>query len=101
MEPDQIWSLPSSKQLDWREWDGDCIVFNPNSGSTHLLSEAGATVLFTLVEVSGPMTIKQLALYFSDGASENSADLTIQLETSLAEFERIGLVERLAEQIAL
>ncbi len=103
MEPDQYWRLPSGSQFDWRKWDDDCVVFNPHSGSTHLLSEAGAAVLFALRDAGQPMTIKQMALYFSDGANENNRadDLTIQLETSLAEFERIGLVERLAEQSAL
>lgn len=35
----------TSPSLRWREWDGDCIVFNPVTGHTHLLDALAARIL--------------------------------------------------------
>jgi PqqD family protein of HPr-rel-A system len=49
-------------RLTW--FDGELLVFNPSSWETHLLNEAGASLLARLV--AGPRSVGQLQEFFRD-----------------------------------
>ena len=47
--PSVRWYAVPDAALAWREWDGEVVVFNQETGSTHLLNALGAEVLRRLV----------------------------------------------------
>lgn len=71
-----------------RRWESASLVFNPLSGSTHLLSETAVEVLLGLDEAGMPQSATEMSLRFFD-APENVAEI----ETVLHEFALLGLAE--------
>jgi len=78
--------------LVWREWEGQLVVRNARSGSTHLLSPSGTKVLLGLIGSEHGLEIAEIAsqlFELRDGGTEEMAGL----EALLAEFEKLGLAE--------
>jgi PqqD family protein of HPr-rel-A system len=71
-----------------RRWESAGLVFNPLSGSTHLLSDAAIEVLLGLHEVASPQSAADLSQRFF-GAPEGAPEL----ESVLNEFVLLGLAE--------
>jgi len=81
--------------LTWRELDGDVVVRNACSGSTHLLEPLAGRVLRALIDTSNGMTIEDLvARLHPDTAPEGRAEGFAAIEAVLSEFQRLGLAEQ-------
>lgn len=82
------------RSLHWRRWDEEMVVFDPATGSTHLLSAAAAEVLMALMEADQPMDAVQLAqrlLPGEDGAAPLAEDVHA-LQSVLQGLARLGLL---------
>lgn len=92
MEPASVYALTSPSGLLYREWDGEAVVFNPASGSTHRLPGAAAVVLRWLE--AQPADLDGLVSGLADVVPDMHEQLRPWLSALLAECERAGLVER-------
>jgi len=92
-ESSECWAVPA-EALGWRELDGDMVVHNARSGSTHLLEPLAGDVLRALIEEGSAMSVPDLVGRLRDGSAEDDfADWFAAVEQVLAEFERLGLAE--------
>jgi PqqD family protein of HPr-rel-A system len=90
--PDVLWSAVPGDALAWREWGGEVVVFNQETGSTHLLNELASEVLRRLVAGKRGVTIGALAAELADkpdGADD--PDWREAIAQVLSEFARLGL----------
>jgi PqqD family protein of HPr-rel-A system len=62
--------VPKDWRLEWREWGGLHIVYNPASGNTHLLNSVSALVLSSLER--GASTIEDLELLVSSSGAHRA-----------------------------
>jgi PqqD family protein of HPr-rel-A system len=86
------WYAVSDAALAWREWDGEVVVFNQETGSTHLLNALGAEVLRRLVAAERGATIGALAGELADSPSDaDEPEWTRAIGEALSEFARLGL----------
>lgn len=76
--------------LRLRHWPPQCLVFNPASGSTHLLSEEAGDML---AYIDGQVSTDRLALLHSFWADPDATESASTLDALLAQFEALGLVE--------
>lgn len=69
MTSSPIWRLAPGQRLQYRCWDGECVLYNDLSGDTHLLDEFALALLAQLQRA--PQAATQLAAAFGlDGASD-------------------------------
>lgn len=90
------WRAVEPNLLVWHEWDGDFVVYNEMTASTHLLEPVMATVLQLLCNEQSLMESEVLATRLFGENPEKMSDTTIatfSLEPILTELERVGLVE--------
>ena len=71
-----------------REWDGEFVVRNEESGSTHLLGPLAGRVLQVHLESDAPLDVAGIATKLA-----RSAEPRVSIEAVLAEFQRLGLAE--------
>ena len=89
------WHTVPPEALTWRELDGDLVVRNACSGSTHLLEPLAGRVLRALIDTSKGMTIEDLvARLHPDTAPEGRAEGFAAIEAVLSELQRLGLAEQ-------
>jgi PqqD family protein of HPr-rel-A system len=88
----RCWRAVPRAQLSWQELDGELVVRNSRSGSTHLLEPFAADVLRLLVESAHGMTVEELAQRLRDDTAPPDEWLAAA-ETLLTQFERLGLAE--------
>ena len=55
------WRRVPRDAIVWREWDGELVVRNERSGSSHLLSPLAATVLQILLEADDALSVGAIA----------------------------------------
>lgn len=80
--------------LALRCWDEECVLFDPTSGDTHLLSSSGAEILLQLQH--GPASVDVLAGMLGVEAAPDGASalhLQLQLQSMLDDFMQLALVE--------
>lgn len=82
-----IWRLAPGQRLQYRCWDGECVLYNDLSGDTHLLDEFALALLEQLE--AGPQAAAQLAAVFELDAQEADA----MLQTVLDDLSALFLVE--------
>lgn len=76
----------------WKEWDDGTVVFNAQSGNTHLLSPTAARVLKALEQ--RPASAIDLAHQLASQVQVDSdQELTAQVEKLLANLDALGLIE--------
>jgi len=85
------WRTVPREALAWRDWDGDFVVRNHLSGSTHLLGPLAGQVMLALLALDDPATVDDLAAALEAPAAVQASDWTASIEGVLAEFERLGL----------
>jgi PqqD family protein of HPr-rel-A system len=87
-----FWRLEEPSHLVEREWDGEVIVLNTQTGSTHLLEPAAALIyrLLQLHPQSDVELIEQLTAELDTGDPD---DARTMVEATLLEFLRLGLIE--------
>ena len=91
------WRAIPTTALTWREWDGEFVVFNHETGSTHLLDELAGTVLRQLSEAEDAATVLDLvAALMDDPSASDQQECARAVTAALTEFARLGLAH--AEQ---
>jgi len=83
------WRVPFHAALSWREWDGEFVVRDERSGSTHLLDARAGSVFSCLVAASAGAGVAEIAVHVLDPT--DSTDPAPAIEAVLIELERIGL----------
>ena len=90
--PQARWRALPDDALAWREWGGEVVVFNEQTGSTHLLGELAGEVLLRLVAADGGATAAAIATDLSDNPGDD-AGWTGAVAEVLSEFARLGLAQ--------
>lgn len=79
-------------QLSWLGWDGFYMVFSPASGEMHLLDPLAREIVDVIAEK--PRSARDLLLEMEKILDvELSPELSDKIMGSLAELDKIGLVE--------
>jgi PqqD family protein of HPr-rel-A system len=89
------WLVTSADLLEWREWDGELVVYLDGQGSTHVLTPYAGAVFLTLLQ--GPPDVHMndlLARLAPDEEAQAKPPSREHVLQVMAEFERIGLVRR-------
>ena len=86
------WRVSSRAPLKWREWDGEWVVFHPDSGDTHLLDPFAARVLKRLEDApaTADMLVQRLA---ESPAAAPANELPRMVEQLLRVLDDAGLIE--------
>ncbi len=93
-ESAQRWHTAPVDALAWRELDGEVVVHNARSGSTHLLEPFAGDVLQALIEEKSGMSVPDLVDRLREDSTEDDlSDWFAAIERVLTEFERLGLAE--------
>jgi PqqD family protein of HPr-rel-A system len=74
MTSSPIWRLAPGQRLQYRCWDGECVIYNDLSGDTHVLGEFAIALLEELQAAAQPAA--QLAALF-----DLDLDLDLDLDT--------------------
>jgi PqqD family protein of HPr-rel-A system len=89
----QIWRALGGPELSLRRWDNDYVVYSELTGQTHLLASFPALVLTLLKE--GSSNPPELSARIAEALQlEEDEKLLTTVEQTLADFERLGLVEQ-------
>ena len=91
--PQPRWRAVPDYALSFREWGDEVVVFNQQTGTTHLLGNLASEVLHLLLGEQRGATVDALAVGLTDaadgdGAAEKWAPAIAQV---LSDFERLGL----------
>jgi PqqD family protein of HPr-rel-A system len=89
-----IWRLRPGQTLQYRQWDGECVLYNDLSGDTHLLGEAAVEILLALRRT--PATRVALATMLEAEFDIDPVELGPETEHLLQHLERLHLVESAA-----
>ena len=90
------WVLCRGRSLLQRTWDEEAVVYDPFSGSTHLLDPVAAAVLHTLSAGDGSVTSITQSL-LAEFEADSEEDVLASVHASLAKLQDIGLA-RSAEE---
>jgi hypothetical protein len=77
------WRTVYPEALNWRELEGELVVRNACTGSTHLLNPLASEVFRALVEAEAGIGVAELTARLDEDTSA--------IEAVLADFERLGL----------
>ena len=92
--PAPRWRSVPPDAIVWREWNGEFVVRNERSGSSHLLGTLAGKVLQVLLEADGALSVAAIAARLdSQQAAAADADLCAAIDEVLAEFHRLELAE--------
>ena len=93
MTSSPTWRLASGQSLQYRCWDGECVLYNDLSGDTHLLDELALALLEELQ--AGPRCTARLAAAFelAPDAAPEGGDGVALLATLLDDLAALQLVE--------
>jgi len=88
------WRIVPGVRLHWRSWEDEFVVYDSDSGDTHLLNQVSGDILKVL-ESESP-TISDLAVRLAESQKvQPDGELSAYLERLLAKLERLGLIERI------
>lgn len=93
MTPSPTWRLVPGQRLQYRCWEGECVLYNDLSGDTHLLDEFALALLEELH--AAPRPVAELAAIYelaSDPAADGD-DGAALLATVLDDLAALQLVE--------
>ena len=83
-----LWSVPRDGGFLWERFGEVCLLFNPLSGSTHLLNELVIDILEVLQH--GPLNLAGVIAALD--LSADAAAVRPRVRQVLAEMDRLGLV---------
>jgi PqqD family protein of HPr-rel-A system len=91
-------SLPP-ESLAWRDFDGEIVVRNARTGSTHHLEALASEVFRALLESQAPLSVADLEALLREGTEveDNGAEWAAPIQEVLTQFERLGLAEARAD----
>ena len=88
----RVYRLATENGLFWRSWNGEIVVLNEASGDTHRLDLIAAATFEALLE--SPADLPGLARRVAaDLGASDEARIAVALETVLATFLQLSLVE--------
>jgi PqqD family protein of HPr-rel-A system len=89
------WRAVSAEALAWRDFDGQSVVRNAHTGSTHLFEAFSADILRTLVEAGDFLSAAQVAVRLAGepAGAQEFEEWETAIQKVLSEFERLGLAE--------
>ena len=88
------WRSVSPDAIAWHEWDGEFVVRNERSGSTHLLGPLAGRILQVLLEADAALSVADIAARLDDPPALAAApDRCAAIDAVLSEFKRLGLAE--------
>ena len=86
------WRSVSPDAIVWREWDGEFVVRNERSGSSHLLGTLAGEVLQVLLCADRALSGADIAARLGkEQVVAAGADGCAALDEVLSEFHRLGL----------
>lgn len=87
------WQSVNSSSLQIEEWNGEFIVFQPDSGKTHFLNQMGIQIISRLDQspASADEICKFLAEQFQLTSDQN---FSRQIVKTLHRFDELGLIEK-------
>ena len=85
-----MWRVPEDWRLEWRQWGGLHVVYNPASGDTHLLNAIPAYVLRSLETKA--RTIEELKALASNLNQTTDDALSSDIEALVTELDDLGLI---------
>jgi PqqD family protein of HPr-rel-A system len=86
-----MWRVVPGQSLVFREWDGEAVLYNDLSGSTHLLDGAAIDVLHALRR--HPADAATLAAGLAGHFEADADELSVMIEDMLAGLATLDLVE--------
>jgi PqqD family protein of HPr-rel-A system len=86
-----MWRLTPGQALACREWDGEAVLYNDLSGSTHLLDGAALDLLHALRDQPADAAI--LAARLADQFDAGDDDLVSLIDDMLATLAGLDLIE--------
>ena len=90
------WRLTPGSKLTWHSWGSEHLVYNDNSGATHLLPLEAAKALQALT--TAPQTITQLRETIIETANKSMPHPSTEwLEELLKQFQQLGLSQQITE----
>jgi PqqD family protein of HPr-rel-A system len=87
------WRSVSPDAIASREWDGEFVVRNERSGSTHLLAPLAGSVLQVLLEANAALSVAEIAARLDDPDVPTRPEGYAAIEAVLSEFKRLGLAQ--------
>jgi PqqD family protein of HPr-rel-A system len=87
------WRSVPTDAIVWREWDGEFVVRNERSGSSHLLGPLGGRVLQILLRAEAALSNADIVAALADDAAADAAEQCAAIDAILVEFQRLGLAE--------
>jgi len=93
------WRLIDARDIAWRSWEGEVVVYSTSRASTHHVGAAAGSVLTALLEQDGgALSVDEIfASAFAENSPAPAAPTASERESIvliLNEFERTRLVER-------
>ena len=89
-----VWRCVPPDAIVWREWDGDVVVRNERSGSSHLLGPLAGRVLQILLESESALSVADIAARLGDPqAVAADSEWRAAIDEVLVEFHRLELAE--------
>ena len=86
-----MWRLTPGQALACREWDGEAVLYNDLSGSTHLLDGAALDLLHALRDQPADAAI--LAARLAGQFAAGDDDLVSLIDDMLATLAGLDLIE--------
>ena len=86
-----MWRLTPGQALACREWDGEAVLYNDLSGSTHLLDGAALDLLHALRDQ--PADAASLAARLAGQFDAGDDDLVSLIDDMLATLAGLDLIE--------
>jgi PqqD family protein of HPr-rel-A system len=91
-DPATVGTVVASRDLLWRQWDDDYVVYNGASGDTHVLNVVAGEALRSLE--ASPADARELAGRVATSLALTLNDeLVARMGLLIGEFENLGLVE--------
>jgi len=92
MSPDVVWRALNAHAIESREWNGECVLYNDVTGSTHQLSVLGSLVMATLLAHPSGIAITALVRRIAHDADDVADDeLQAAVEQTLAALAELRL----------
>ena len=86
------WRSVPPDAIVWREWDGEFVLRNECTGSSHLLGPLAGSVLHVLLHADRALSIADIATRLGqEHAVATDADRFAAIDEVLSEFRRLGL----------
>ena len=91
MPADLQWGLRSGVSFEWREWNGEHVVFERSSGNLHMLDGATAHILMLLAEeaLNQETIVSEMV---KEGYAEPQSELTSFVRQAINMLQSLRLV---------